>query len=127
MCSRDSLANGDLMRGEFPDYDARSLVHGLGLPPPTSRWPRTWRCQEPARSRRTGNGHHHREPRTGTRRRGVGDACRRARNRQPTQLKRDDIVAGLWDTGAHGRELWLQFQEPVDRVSDPTDRDGRTG
>lgn len=47
-------------------------------------------------------------------------------DRKPTALKRGDIVAGLWDTGTNGRELWPHFQGPVDHVSDPVDRSGRT-
>jgi hypothetical protein len=47
-------------------------------------------------------------------------------DRKPQQLKRGDIIAGLWDTGQRGRELWPHFQGPVEQVSDPVAHDGRS-
>lgn len=46
-------------------------------------------------------------------------------DRKPGQLDRGDIIAGLWDTGPNGRELWPHFQGPVEHVSDPIARGGR--
>lgn len=46
-------------------------------------------------------------------------------DRKPADLHRGDIIAGLWDTGANGRELWPHFQGPVDHVSDPVAHGGR--
>jgi uncharacterized protein DUF3560 len=46
-------------------------------------------------------------------------------DRKPTELHRGDIIAGLWDTGQHGRELWPHFQGPVEHVSDPVTHGGR--
>ncbi|GIE90495.1 DUF3560 domain-containing protein [Actinoplanes regularis] len=47
-------------------------------------------------------------------------------DRKPGQLRPGDIIAGLWDTGHRGRELWPHFAGPVETVGDPYTYDGRT-